>query len=320
MNVRRRRALLTLAKFTLVAVVVWFAGRALFNRIGELDWSVIHPAPLIILAALVLLLADKIVSVYVFRYSLRSFGRDLSTGKILGARLASLPGRYVPGRVAASGGMALILSRYGIPGTVALGATMLPTVVNVLVGLSLSVPLLFITASGGASVMPAWPALILLVVILAVVLHPKLLLRLVNHILGRTGRTQLPVPSGSPLLGSALVMALRYLISGTVIYLLALSMEPLPLDVLPLVIFSNSFAFIAGFIVFFVPAGLGIRESALLVLLGGSVPSIALVAVVFRLLDVVTDILLGAFGAYIVRRSPSVPRQSDTCGSGGLDR
>lgn len=314
-----RRVLLGLAKFVLIAVVVWFTGRALFQRIEDLDWSMLHPAPLTMLVAVVLLLVDKILSVFVFKYSLRSFGRDLGTGRILGARLASLPGRYVPGRVAAAGGMALILSRFGIPGTIALGSTSLPTIINLLVGLSLSVPLLFISTSGGASMMPAWPALVLLAVILAVVLHPKLLLRFVNSILGRIGRDPLPVPAGRPLLWSALVMASRYILSGAVIYLLALSLEPVPLDLLPLVIFSNAFAFIAGFIVFFVPAGLGIRESALLVLLGGVVPSIALVAVVFRLLDVVTDILLGALGTYLVRRSSSLSSQADTCGSGERD-
>lgn len=315
-----RRVLLGLVKFVLITVVVWFTGRALFQRIEDLDWSMLHPAPLTMLAAVVLLVVDKIVSVFDFKFSLLSFGRDLHTRKILWARLASLPGRYVPGRVAASGGMALILARYGIPGTIALGSTTLPTIINLLVGLSLSVPLLFITTSGSASMMPAWPALVLLAVILAVVLHPKLLLRFVNTILRRIGRDPLPVPAGRPLLLAALVMASRYILSGAVIYLLALSLEPLPMGLLPLVIFANAFAFIAGFIVFFVPAGLGIRESALLVLLGVTVPSIALVAVVFRLLDVVSDVLLGAIGAYLVGRSPSVLRKVDTSGSERGDR
>lgn len=282
---------------------------------AELDWSLMRPEPIAACAAALLLLVDKLASALVFRLSLRSFGRELPLGKVLAARLASLPGRYVPGKVAASGGMALILSGFGVPGSTALGATILPTVINLLVGLAVAAPLLFIGSIHGASLMPAWPALAAFGAILAVAIHPRLLLRLVNLLLTRLGREPVPSPAGGPLVLSSVVLAARYLLSGTVIWLLAGSLDPVPAAMLPMVVFSNAFAFVAGYIVFLVPAGIGVRESALLLVLGASLPSIALVAVAFRLLDVVTDVLLGAIGAVLTRRMlRSQARETDTGG------
>jgi glycosyltransferase 2 family protein len=283
--------------------VVFFAGRALFHRVEDVDWSLVRPGLPAVIPAVLLLLAAKLVSARVTQLSLRSFGRRLEFGKVLGARLASLPARYVPGRVAATGGLAVILTRYGVPGSEAVGAALIPTLLNLLVGLVLTLPLLLMPSGSGTSVLPGWPVLLPFAALLLVLLHPSILLRAVNMLLKRMRRSTLPAPSARLLFRSAVAIALMYGLSGGVLYLLALSLEPTSPALLPLVVFANAFSFIAGFVVFFVPAGLGIRESALLVLLGGSVPGIAIVAVFFRAVDVASDIVLGAAGALLVRRS-----------------
>ena len=97
---------------------------------------------------------------------------------------------------------------------------------------------------------------------------------------------------------------LNWLLLGSSFALLgqALSPAPLPLDHLGLLVGAFAVAWNVSLFAFFFPAGLGVREAALLLLLGASFPAgwPAVLALVARLWFTVGELL--AFAAASARR------------------
>lgn len=68
------------------------------------------------------------------------------------------------------------------------------------------------------------------------------------------------------------VYLLLWLAYGLAMFGLSNALQPMPISALPLVISANALAWLAGFAVFFVPNGLGVRETALAFLLSTLMP------------------------------------------------
>ncbi len=301
MRRRWRRVLLFAFEIPLSVLAVWFAVRTLLERLSGLDLSGLSPALPPLVGAVLSLLAAKMLAALAYCITIRGLGGRIPVQTILAARIAVLPARYVPGRVAATGGLALLLSRFGLSGTVALSASVIPLVVSLLAGILVSVPVLLLEGLGrqlGVII----PAAVPVALLLACMLHPALLPRLLDRLLRRMGKPGVSMPPARVMLGLMGVTVARFVLVGTVLYLLALAFGPVPLSLLPLVSAAAVISFVAGFLVFFVPAGIGVRESVILLVLSDSVPLVALAVLLFRALDVVTDLGLGLSGAVITGR------------------
>lgn len=81
--------------------------------------------------------------------------------------------------------------------------------------------------------------------------------------------------------------------SGLALYLFLLSATPLPLATAPGIIGVNALAFLAGYLVFFAPAGLGAKEGAMAALLSLYMPAgvAALLAVAARLWAILAEVI-----------------------------
>ena len=83
---------------------------------------------------------------------------------------------------------------------------------------------------------------------------------------------------------------------GVAFHLFLASFVALPLSALPAVTAMNALAFIAGYVVFFAPGGLGFKEAALTLLLSGFVPAgvAASLSVASRLWSILGEVLPAA--------------------------
>ncbi|HEX2253326.1 MAG TPA: lysylphosphatidylglycerol synthase domain-containing protein, partial [Thermoanaerobaculia bacterium] len=142
---------------------------------------------------------------------------------------------------------------------------------------------------------------------LAVLLHPALLRRL-SHLLQRlAGRPREEVVAWRlrQLAPAAALAAAGWALHGVAGYFLVRSLAPVPPGALPAVALAFVAAWGAGFLAFVTPAGLGVREAALTVLLAPFLPRPldALAAVLGRLSWVALELLGLAASALVATRS-----------------
>ena len=127
--------------------------------------------------------------------------------------------------------------------------------------------------------------------------------QLVNLLLRRLGRTPLPRhPSGSAMVLIFVGLILRWGFCGVVFFALAVYLQPLALTAAPQVMSAIILSYFIGLFAVFAPAGLGVRETALVALLGGSAgPGFAvLFAVLSRVLFLANDVVFIG-GAWIIQ-------------------
>jgi hypothetical protein len=135
----------------------------------------------------------------------------------------------------------------------------------------------------------------------ALCIYPPVLGKIVNLVLGRIGHPPLTSrPRLSDYLTPIAFIAVQWILSGFALWLVAYSLVPMKLDSLPLFISASALANVSGYLAFFAPAGLGIRELVLIAtleyLLGGS--PVAILAVMMRLAYTMAECLLALAGFY----------------------
>jgi hypothetical protein len=199
-------------------------------------------------------------------------------------------GKYIPGSVFALVGQMELGRAHGLRRDRLAAAGVLVLAISLAVALVLA--LLAVPASvsaGGAG----YALLVLLVIPLVVLLHPRVL----SALLGRGLRLLRRPPLEQPLTGRVItrVAALSVLSNG----LLGLEVWALAADLggrggalLPLAIGAYALAAAAGLVAIPLPAGAGLREAILVLLLAPKIgtPSATLVAVVARLIATVADV------------------------------
>ena len=143
------------------------------------------------------------------------------------------------------------------------------------------------------------------------VLWPSVLNRCLNAALRLARREPLERPvSGRAVLRSALISLLAWLAIGLQVYVLltALGMEAGAAG-LARSIGGYALGWTAGFLVFFVPAGVGVREVALGAALAGAVDvgSLVVVVITSRVLVTVADLVAGGLALAVGRGRPRQP-------------
>ncbi len=266
-------SLVALAYVARVLATHWSSARAQGSRVLTLGLAVAFPSAL---SALLLLAAT-------WHWLLRQLGIEVTRLDAMHAWFTGNLHKYIPGQVWLAIGRTTVGARVGVPARVSLGTTAIEQ------GLSLLAAGLVLGIAQG------WLALAVLAALAtAVLLNPRVA-NAALAVAARIGRRPLPlVPLRSPQL------ACLYLVSLTAIALGVLTMAGILLGLgifrLPdlrayVVAFTGSF--LSGYLFFGAPAGLGVREGAILVLLGRagiSAGDASLVAVATRVVTVVAEL------------------------------
>lgn len=170
--------------------------------------------------------------------------------------------------------------------------------VSVVTGLGLAT-LAFVIGPAGLLGRYWWVLLVLPV--FAAVLHPAVLNRLINAALRLLRRAGLERPMSAPAIGqAALWSSLAWILAGGQVWLILVGLgNPPRLDTYVLVLSGYALAWVVGFLIFFIPAGVGVREVVLGVSLAGLVSGgdIVVLILLSRLLFTVADLVLGLMAA-----------------------
>lgn len=303
------------AKLVLTAGVTWLILRGAGIRlaeVGTVDWTLVHPDVPYLVLSVALLFVTFGAAAALWSRNLAEFG-ERGAGVAEGAAILLIAnlGRYVPGRILALAGVAVLARRRGMSGVRATGAAVTAQMVN----------LLGAAAVGGwvavwsAGLSGAWSIALGVAIVagLAGFLYFDGVGALLGWILRRGGHTgEAPDPSGRGLLRILPGYILNWLVHGAAFVCLSrgLGME--------VGYWTGTTAFVAAYLAGFVflpaPAGIGIRESFLAGLLApilGLEASIVLAALQ-RVWSTAAELLGAAAGALVLRRpAPRTPSQRE---------
>jgi uncharacterized membrane protein YbhN (UPF0104 family) len=285
---------LKLAGWLLALVVGAFAVRTVLH-----EWHVLvtqtvtwHVRPLYLLGAILLVLANYAILIQAWRIMLAGWQQSLPFFQSVRIWAVSGLGKYVPGKVWAVAGMAMMAQRSGVAAWAATASAV------VLQALSVGTGAAVVGLAGSARLQAEAPwarvALISLMVAsaagLALLLWPPVTRRLLQLL-----RVSAP-PERSP--GARAVAAglaanlVAWISYGTSLWLLAHGLLDVPTLSLRVAIGAFAASYVAGLLALFAPGGIGVRELVFLLMLDGVVgPGIAAaLAIASRLLLTLTEI------------------------------
>lgn len=284
------------AGWIIALAIIWFAGRSLVRnwedlRSQPLEWQ-LQPG-WIVLSALVVW-AMYALLIVAWRRMLEGWGQRLGGWAAARIWTVSSLGKYVPGKVWAVAGMALMSKESGVTPWAATGSAVILQALAVGTGAAVA------ASTGAGALESARPgiqaALLGLVVASAVgillLLWPPVLRRLLR--LAGSDAGTAPAASGIVFgIGANIVAWIGY---GVALWLLARGLLPAAgLHLLPAIaVFTASY--LAGFLALLVPGGFGVREGLFILMLQGSIGigAATALALASRLLLTITE-----FGAAV---------------------
>jgi len=302
---RRARSLKTWAtravQLTLTVLVTWF----IFARIGLtldeiragdgiLDWQ---PEPLRLLASCLVLSAGYAMSAVIWSRMVRDLGgpRVAPFAAVRLFMIANL-GRYVPGKVWQIAGLAALARGRGVPAGIATGSAILGQGIALVAATGIGLGAL-LTAPEGAYRSWGIAAAAVMGVVVILIAIPAFF-RSGATLWFRVARTEPPssLESAHGLLWLALY-AVNWAVYALSFWLFVASFDP-SAAVVP-VASAFAAAYVLGYVAIFAPAGLGIREGALVVFLTPHLGGIGLatgVALLARLWTTLVEVApAGAF-------------------------
>jgi hypothetical protein len=304
------RALWRAAQWALGLLILGFAVRSLVLNWDQLRAQPIgwQPRPLWLAASAVLVWTMYAVLVWAWRVMLASWDQRLDGWSAARIWTVSSLGKYLPGKVWAIAGMAVMAQQAGVAPWAATGSAIILQVLAIGTGAAL------VGLTGAVALEAAHPgaraALVLLVAAsgagVALVLWPRF-----TRVLLRLARASAAAAAG-PKPGGLLIGIVANLVAwcgyGAALWLLARGLLPdARLDPMAAVaVFTASY--LAGFLALLAPGGLGVREGLFILMLQTSlgIAAATVLALASRVLLTLTEFGAAAPFLLLPRRRPGV--------------
>jgi glycosyltransferase 2 family protein len=302
----RRTALSTLLATALVAAFVW----ALAGKWDEIVVRLREQHPAVVLSGLVLCLAAVSMSFLIWRGTMAVLGSRVPL--LIGARMFFVGqlGKYLPGSVWPVVAQMRMGRDAGLPRARVALAFLLTLGMSVLWGLVVGLAALpaLLREEGNAAV-----SLLLVVPVVLVLLVPRVINTLLTRALRLLRRGPLDVPiAGTDIVRGSLWTLVYFVVQGSHVWVLAMGLGADPVASFPVAIGGFAIAFALGPLLVVLPAGAGVREAVLVLLLATVLPTTDAVAVALtsRGLLMVTDGLFAGVSAAAAARAPAPRRNS----------
>ena len=291
----------------LLVVAVAAFGWALAGRWDEIGDRLGDQRPAALGLSLGLAVAGVYLSFLLWRGTLTALGSTLPVGPAARLFFVTQLGKYVPGAVWPVLAQMRMGRELGVPrqrmGLAFLLTLGLATLVGIFLGMA-ALPVLLRTEG------PVVLLGLLALPMLAVLLVPRVLNVVLDRALRLVRRPGLEAPlDGRDVVRGVGWALLFWLVYGAHVWVLAVGLGADPLVALPVAIGGFAIAFSVGPLLVVLPAGAGVREAVLVVLLAGvlDTPEATAVALTSRVILVLTDGLLALGSAVLPRHSEQRP-------------
>ncbi len=290
-----------------VGIALWSNWEEVRGDLGRLD-------PATLLAATALALLSPFATVLGWRVLLADLGSRLHIAQASGVFFVGQLGKYLPGSVWSVVVQTEMAVRLGVPRRRTAVVGLLCIGLSALTGLIVGLPALPVLLTRGDTILPWWGVL-LLVAVLLVLLWPPLLnlgIRAALRLLRRPPLEHSLSPAAVGL--SSVWFTLSWVIGGLSVWVMARALAPEDADVGGLVLVAVSGYLLAAGIGMFsivVPAGVGVRDGVMVLLLTTqmSLSAATAVVVVARFLTVLGDVVWAAAGWLWARSHHLLPQR-----------
>jgi uncharacterized membrane protein YbhN (UPF0104 family) len=285
---RARRAI----EIGIVALAVAFLAAFVatqWGRLPDYDWEF---RPLWLALSAIGVILFYAIQAEAWRAILRSLGEDLDARTARSIWAKSLVARYVPTNALMVVGRVVMAERHGVGKRACLASIVYEA--GLAVATAVMVGAYFVITLPRLADQPARYAILVVVPLALVVLHPRVFRRLADFALRKLGRAGLPaaLPPGR-VLELALVYLIGWAAMGLGVVGFAAALHPLDGDDVAYAAAAYPVAFCAAVVTFVVPGGLGTRDAALAVSLAAVLPGAVAtaIAVGFRIFQTAIELM-----------------------------
>jgi len=302
---RLRKWTVLLIRLALLLVVFWFVGRLLYKSAQQVDWSILALRPGLIVLGAAVIVAASLVGSWIYQKLYGRFGSNLSRTQAFVLLTVPPLGKYLPGKVLSMAGHAAIAGSFGVVLTVSGSAIVLIMGLGLSGAALLGLILLIIQAHQqlGVQFLQLGLSVGLVAALMLVCLHPSIYWRVVNFALRLVKQPEISVNIDLPQMVKFFIgfmMQLGLYICGASI--MVLGILDMPFSTLPTIVGVSCLASVAGFLAIFAPAGIGVYEGILLMLLTPvtGAGTAGMIAILMRLAQTATDLSLAAVGLAVL--------------------
>lgn len=244
-----------------------------------------------------------------WRVVLRGFGTQIPLGAAAKIFFVSQLGKYLPGGIWNFLAAAELGKDHEIPRSKSVLVMFVSLLLSIATGIVLgALALLF----GPAELRDRFWWVVLVLPLVAILLAPPVLNRALALVAKKAKLgTSAPAISGKAVAAATFWSLVAWLLAGGQVWTLAVAMGwELGVDTFLLATAAYSLAWVAGFIMVFAPAGVGVREAVLGAVLAPSIGSAAAIAVVLlsRVLLTIADVVLGVAFVFAGRKHGAVSK------------
>lgn len=301
-----KRTLVRIVKLTLFILLIVFVVRELRLRFATISFSELHFNYAILLPAALLQMLPLLIVGWVYYLLMDSHSPRISWLTVCAVTAVCRMGKYLPGKFASTAGAVWLFHRQGLPVALATRVTLMTQGLMVVLGLITAVPLTVFFQPVYNRLPLAWLWCILLIAAGLVCLHPRVFRGLENFVLARLGQPLLPdIGRVRNYLAPVSLLVVSQIVSGLVLWLTIRSVTDFSITWVPLCISAVALAGTIGLLALFAPAGLGVREWILLIILTPVVgPGISAVVVVLaRVIHILSESVMAVFGLVVLRKT-----------------
>ncbi len=232
-----------------------------WQAIGQIEWH--FRADLLMLSFIGLLLLF-FLDAYGWHLVLKTLGQSVQPGRSIRVWLISSLARYIPGGIWSYASRVALARDEGITLAAANMSLYLETLLLMASSLAIGLPALLTANRIGISLSAA----LMLWVVLGLLLHPGII-ALLRFIPGKAGRavSEMPLPSLAHMVGLYVYYLVFWGLFALVFALFANAFYPVGATHLMPVGTSIALGFFLGFVLVFVPGGIGVRETGIYLLL-----------------------------------------------------
>ncbi len=292
--------------FSLLAVILYFVGKKIIQQGSGIHWDTIKINYMFLILAVLSDILSKVFSGILFGTLLSRMNSHLPYRITMSISWLSLLGKYIPGKIAVVGSAIYLLSRYKVRSEIAAVVPVLANGMVVVVCIFLSIPLLTSPHKSLWMNHINQSLLFLILIIGIIMLHPKIFFWMTNELLRRMKRhfienemtfKRMLIPYG--------VVLIQCVFSGMTTWYMIKMLTMISTSALPMVISISVLAGTLGFLAFFSPAGIGVREGIYLLFLSPLIGSemAALTVVCLRFLQTIIDVSMAMTGIGLLRLS-----------------
>jgi len=260
-----------IVKIGVILIIFYFLGMNLRRNWGQVDFRQLHFNIRLLIASILFLWVHFLSSVLGWKLILDKLDVSLPFLKGIKIMFYSQLGKYLPGKIWTFTGRMYFCQKVGIPNSKTFISMVLELALTVLSGILIFLISLLL---GSRFKMDINPFLLVIVAVLIItMIHPKILVRLINFFLRWLKKEQIKIDLNfSQIFVLTAYYCIIWFCFGIAFYFLINSVTFITPSKIPIITGSFAISSTIGVMALFAPAGLGVREGILSLLLSNFFP------------------------------------------------